>query len=137
MIKSLLLLSLLALPGVARAQSPDVFVAGKTIDKSSAAVVVVTASTSAFTLTDAPQMTGSDLVIVQSTYAAGAFCCSSESDATSANTAGGKGCIRAKKEPGLGFYELEVRRWWQNLRVYCKGLDLLQNGITLNVRQSK
>lgn len=134
--RTIILSALMALATNAFAQTEHFF-PDKAIARSSMTVVIVTASTGSFTLTDTPQMEGSDRVVIQSTYAAAGFCCSAEAAATSGTTAGARGCIRAKQEPGGGFYELEVRRWWQNLRLYCKGLDLLQNGITLNVLQQK
>lgn len=126
------LLSLM--PAPARAQ--DSLLPDKIVTKSSATVNAVRVSTSAFGVADTPLLAGSDYVVIQSTYAGGAFCCSDESSATSAETAG-KGCLRAKREAGGGFYEYTVRRWAQNLRVYCKGLDLLNAAFIVNVRQSK
>ena len=134
--KIAVLVALALCPTLARAQLES-FIPSKGIDKSSATVVIVAVTSGAFVVTDAPLMSGSDFVVVQSTYAGGAFCCSNESDATSGNTAGAKGCTRAKKDAGGGFWEMAYRRWWQNLRVYCKSLDANSPNMVLHVRQSK
>lgn len=127
--KTLIVLSMLALAGAARAQT-EAYSPDKEVAKSSGTVRVVSVSSQTFTLietsTNVPSayssfvlLPGSDYAILQSTHAGGSFCCSFEADASTSITPGAKGCLQAKKESGGGFYEFEVRRWWQNLRLYC------------------
>jgi hypothetical protein len=135
--RNALILSILLGAQAARAADLTIMNPSKTVDRSSGTIVNVAISTSIFTLADAPQMEGSDYVIVQSTHANGTFCCSYESTASSLTVAGTRGCQAAQKEPGLGFYEMRFNRWWQNLRVYCLSLRTGETSAILRVRQGK
>lgn len=63
---------------------------------------------------------GGHYALIQSTDATSNFCCSYEVGASTAGVAGQKGCIRAKKEAGGSFYELEMRAWARDLVLKCQ-----------------
>jgi hypothetical protein len=129
------------LPSLVAAQvSSTYFDPSKSVMRSSATVFTVIISTGHFTLVEsaATRMVGSDYIMIQSTYGNGPFCCSFESDASAQVTAdGGKGCIAARRDPGGTYYSIEFRRWWQNLKAYCLGLDPLPLNQAVRVLQSK
>lgn len=125
----------------------EAFLGDKDIAKSSGTVRIVVISSSAFTLLETSTnvaaayggfvlLPGSDHAVLQSTHAGGQFCCSFEADGSTSIVSGAKGCLQAEKENGGGFYKMEVKRWWQNLRLYC--LSLANNApIALRLGQTK
>ena len=86
-----------------------------------APILNVTVSSSVFT--SMGTLTGGHYALIQSTDGTSGFCCSMESTASSAGTGGTPGCIRAKKEPGATFFELEFRRWARDLTIRCRNLS--------------
>ena len=133
-------LAVVAFASGARAQDSNVFDSSKSIAHSTGTVRIVQLSSQTFTLietsTNQPAayssfnlVVGSDHEVVQTTSSASGICCGYEVDATTSIAPGAKGCIQAKKESGGNFYELEVYRWWQNLRLYCIGMSTTMSPI--------
>lgn len=126
---------LLLAPAFVAAQTFD---PSKVVVRSSATANLITLAATGFTIMDTAsiRMEGSDFILVQSTYAAGAFCCSFDA-AASADLSTAKGCVAARKDNGGGFYEIAFRRWWQNLQLRCASLDSATAQQVLRVFQSK
>ncbi len=99
-----------------------------------APILNVNVSSSVFT--SLGTLAGGHYALIQSTDATSGFCCSMESTATSAGVAGTPGCIRAKKEPGATFFELEIKRWARDLLIRCRNLSTASDK-TLTVLQGR
>ncbi len=123
--KTLLILALAIMatlsPVTARALAVDVPPpAGFQIITDTATILNVSVATHQFT--SMGTLAGGNYALIQSTDVTAGFCCSMESSATAAAAVGAVGCIRAKKEPGGGFYELEIKRWARDLTIRCQSL---------------
>lgn len=103
------------------------------IIQDTATVVNVTVSNDAFT--SMGTLSGGHYVIVQTTDAVAGFACSFEVGASTLGVAGVKGSIRAKKEPGGTFYELEIKRWARDLALKC--ITLATHPKTLAILQGR
>ena len=99
-----------------------------------APILNVTVSSSVFT--SMGTLAGGTYALIQSTDATAGFCCSMESTATSAGAGGVPGCIRAKKEPGATFFELEFKRWARDLTIRCRNLSAASDK-TLTILQGR
>lgn len=141
-----IIIALLILAASSASAQVEVYSPDKSVARSSGTIRVVQVSSQTFTLietsTNVPTansafvlLPGSDYILLQSTGTTG-FCCGYEVDSSTSITVGAKGCVQAKKESGGGFYELEMRRWWQNLRLYCLSNSLSSHSI-LRVLQTK
>lgn len=135
--KRILLALVVVAAAIPASAQPYLAPAGQFLDRSSGTVVQVTVSSAVFAQVDTPQMDGSAYVLIQSTDGTGVFGCSYESTASSTtNFSTNRGFVKAKREPGGGFYELEFRRWFQNLAVYCTSLRATAN-VALHVFQGR
>lgn len=104
------------------------------IIQDTAPILNVTVSSSLFTAMGT--LSGGHYALIQSTDATSGFCCSMESTATSAGVGGAPGCIRAKKEPGATFFELEFKRWARDLAIRCRNLSAASDK-TLTILQGR
>ncbi len=118
--KKLLFAALLLSPSLATAQGVDYYESTRDVIRSSATIPLILVSSHTPTLVDTPQMEGSFITEIQNRDGSAAICCAFDVNMSTVTTsARGKSCRQVAANGGTWV----VKRWWQNLRLYCQTLS--------------
>jgi hypothetical protein len=127
----------LALPARAQTVAYDRFDGSKEVLRSTAPIVIVPVSVSAWTLTDVELSTFSDTVVIRSTYAAGRFAWSFEAGASTQATSG-RGSMMSDLSNDGTYNIATIRRWGTGaLRIYTLFLDTKNSAPIVHVLQGR
>ena len=117
---------LLGLAGSAAAQN-DRPMLNQRVMKSSGTIQLVAITSHTWTQVDSNQLAGSWEVVLKSTDAVN-FCCAFDTaSSTITASAQGQSCIDGDLDPSSSIYKLIIRRWSQNLPIYCRSMSEIAN----------